>query len=70
MGLYLIRYLRGESRKRIGVKFEINNYSTVSTIIERFKARLKVDKPLSRKVDQILQSIMSQEQTFFFVDPF
>ncbi|KPA18863.1 transposase [Candidatus Magnetomorum sp. HK-1] len=63
VAVYLSRYLRGESLKSIGEQFEINNYSTVSTIIERFKERLRMDKALSLKVDEIRLAIKSQEQT-------
>lgn len=63
MGLYLSRHLRGESLNTIGSQFEIDNYSTVSTVIERFKARLQSDRTLARRVDQVRQIIMSQEQT-------
>jgi len=63
MGLYLSRHLRGESLKTVGQQFEIDNYSTVSTVIVRFKARIQSDRSLARRVDQIGQIIMSQEQT-------
>jgi putative transposase len=63
MGLYLSRHLRGDSLKRIGEHFEIDSYSTVSSIIERFKARLHSDRSLARRIDQVRQVIMSQEQT-------
>ena len=63
MGLYLSRHLRGESLNTIGSQFEIANYSTVSTVIERFKARLRSDRTLARRVDKVRQIIMSQEQT-------
>jgi REP element-mobilizing transposase RayT len=63
MGLYLSRHLRGESLKAIGRQFKIGNYSTVSTVIERFKARIRSDRALAQRVDQVRQAIMSQEQT-------
>jgi putative transposase len=63
LGLYLSRYLRGDSLNSIGEQFKIDNYSTVSSIIERFKARLQSDKPLVRKVDQVRQALMSQGQS-------
>jgi len=50
MGLYLSRHLRGESLKVIGEQFEIDNYSTVSTVIERFKARIQSDRTLARRI--------------------
>ncbi len=63
IALYLARHLRGETLNSIGEQFGIENYSTVSTIIGRFKVRLKSDRTLNRKLDQIKQVIMSQEQT-------
>lgn len=63
VGMFLSRYLRGESLKSIGLQFEIDNYSTVSTIIERFKKRLNADQALRKRVEQVRQTIMSQEQT-------
>ncbi len=62
MGLYLSRHLRGDSLKTVGTQFAIDNYSTVSTVIERFKARLQSDRSLARRVAQIRQIIMGQEQ--------
>lgn len=63
IGIYLSRQLRGESLKGIGEQFKIDNYSTVSTTIARFKARLQWDRSLERRVDQIRKAIMSQEST-------
>ena len=61
MGLYFSRHLRGDSLKRIGERFEIESYSTVSSIIERFKSRLHSDRSLARRTDRVRQLIMSQE---------
>jgi REP element-mobilizing transposase RayT len=63
MGLYLSRQLRGESLKCIGEQFGIDKYSTVSTVIERFKVRLQSDRSLQHRVNQVRKAIMSQEQT-------
>jgi len=53
----------GESFKVIGEQFEIDNYSTVSTVIERFKVRIQSDRTLARRIDPVRQALMSQEQT-------
>jgi REP element-mobilizing transposase RayT len=37
MAIYLLRYLRGDPLTTIGKVFDIQSYSTVSSIIERFK---------------------------------
>lgn len=63
MGLFLTRRLRGEPLKHIGKHFKIENYSTVSSVIERFKHRLQSNRQLSKRVEQVLQDIKSQGQT-------
>jgi REP element-mobilizing transposase RayT len=63
MGIYLFRHLRGESLTNIGKAFNIDSYSTVSSIIERFKVRMRSDRKLSRKVERLRDSLMRQGQT-------
>jgi hypothetical protein len=63
MGLFLARRLRGEPLQTIGEHFRIGKYSTVSSVIERFKHRLQSDRQLSKRVDQVRQAIMGQGQT-------
>lgn len=63
MGLFLTRRLRGEPLKIIGEHFKIDNYSTVSSVIERFKRRFRSDRQLAKRVDYVQQTIMSQGQT-------
>lgn len=63
MGMFLTRRLRGEPLKIIGEHFKTGNYSTVSSVIDRFKHRIQSDRQLSKRVDQVLQTIMSQGQT-------
>lgn len=60
MGLFLTRQLRGEPLKIIGEHFKIENYSTVSSVIARFKRRIQSDRQLSKRLDQIRQTIMRQ----------
>lgn len=60
MGLYLSRQLRGETLKRIGDHFHIERYSTVSTIIEGLKNRLKKDRSLRLRYSQLKENLMSQ----------
>ncbi len=61
--IYLLRYLRGESLNTIGEAFGINSYSTVSSIMERFKVLLKQDKTLNKKLEFIRKALMGQGQT-------
>jgi len=63
LAIYLFRYMRGASLNDIGKTFDISSYSTVSSIIERFKARMHSDRKLSRKIEMLRESIMRQGQT-------
>lgn len=63
MAAYLCRYLRGESLTSIGNIFGIDSYSTVSSIIERFKERKQSDRNLMKKVEQLKIDLMRQGQT-------
>jgi chromosomal replication initiation ATPase DnaA len=60
----LIKRCRRESLKEIGNLFKMEKYSSVSSIIERFKKQLRVDRSLGKCVDECyLMIIKSQEQT-------
>lgn len=61
MAIYLLRYLRGDSLTTIGKVFDIQSYSTVSSIIERFKIRMQVERKLFRNVEEIRKAIMRVE---------
>ena len=61
--IYLLRYLRGEPLVQIGEAFKISSYSTVSSIIERFKARMRNNGKLQRRVEGLKKGLMSQGQT-------
>jgi len=60
MGVYLCRHLRGQSLKGIAEQFKIDKYSTVSSIIERFKVRLQTDRGLSRRLKQVQKTIIKR----------
>ena len=64
VAIYLARRLRGDRLKEIGDAFKIGRYSTVSSIVERMKVRIKSDETIRKKVDHLVSTIqMSQEQT-------
>jgi hypothetical protein len=63
MAIYLLRYLRGDSLSSIGKVFDIQSYSTVGSIIERFKVRMQSERKLLRKVEEIRKVAMSQGKT-------
>lgn len=63
MALYLLRTLRGKKLEEIGKQVNMANYSSVSSVIERMKARIEGDRNLRRRVEEIKgQLLMSQER--------
>ncbi|UCE34591.1 MAG: hypothetical protein JSV40_01325 [Deltaproteobacteria bacterium] len=62
--IYLIRRLRGDSLKEIGDQFQMNKYSSVSSVIERVKALISEDSRPKDRVGNIISRLSkSQEQT-------
>jgi len=59
-----MRKLRRDSLKRIGEQFGLERYSTVSSIIERFKILCSHDLGLNKRLEKISDEIdKSQGQT-------
>ncbi len=64
VSIYLIRQLRMETLRDIGRRFKIEKYSSVSSIIERVKAQMKVDSDLAKRIDMLShRATKSQRQT-------
>ncbi len=60
----MIRHLRNDTLKQVGEQFGIEKYSTVSSIVERVKDEMKVDKGLKKRIQNLAgKIIMSQRQT-------
>ena len=64
IAVYLIRYLRNDTLKQVGEQFGIAKYSTVSSIVERVKHEMKINKGLKKRVEDLTETITkSQRQT-------
>lgn len=64
IAIFLQRNLRGSKLDEIGQDFNISNYSSVSTIIERTKLRVIKDRKFKKRIEQIKRDLkVSQEQT-------
>ena len=62
--IYLIRMLRHDTLEHIGVYFQMDKYSSVSSIIERMKKRMQTDRKLKKKIGKLSSMfVKSQEQT-------
>ncbi len=64
VAVYMIRHLRNDTLKQVGEQFGIEKYSTVSSIVERVKYEMKVDKGLKKRIKNLAEKIIkSQRQT-------
>jgi REP element-mobilizing transposase RayT len=64
VSIYLMRRLRRERLKQICERFQMEKYSSASSVIERMKARLKKDNKLKNTIEKISNLVLkSQEQT-------
>ncbi|MGD9280655.1 MAG: helix-turn-helix domain-containing protein, partial [Desulfobacterales bacterium] len=58
--IYLARILRQEGLREIGIKFGLNNYSSVSSAIERVKSMMLNDQKFRTRVGKIKQLIIEK----------
>jgi len=64
VAVYLIRRLRNDPLKQVGQQFGIKKYSTVSSIVERVKFEMEVDKGLKKRIQNLAEIVTkSQRQT-------
>jgi putative transposase len=64
VAIYLMRHLTGKKLEEIGREFGINNYSSVSTVIERTKQKVATDRKFRKRLEKLKMDLkVSQEQT-------
>jgi len=64
VAIYLTRKLRRDSLKEIGCRFQMEKYSSVSSIIERTKKQILADENFKKRVAEVANGVSkSQEQT-------
>ena len=64
VAIYLTRRLRGDSLSEIGDQYQMNTYSSVSSVIERVKALISEDSRLKDRVGNLSSRLSkSREQT-------
>ncbi|WP_372680205.1 transposase [Desulfosarcina sp.] len=62
--IYLVRKMRHDTLKEIGDQFNLEKYSSVSSIVERMKRQIDDDSKLGKRIEQLTKSIhKSQKQT-------
>ncbi len=64
VGIWLTRWLKDDSLSQIGEQFQLNKYSSVSTVVQRMKALIAKDPRLRGSVEKLIYLLSkSQEQT-------
>ena len=64
VAIFLNRKLRRDSLKEIGREFQMEKYSSISSIIERMKKQMLTDSTLKRRVNRVAdRASKSQERT-------
>jgi len=59
VAIYLSRRIRKDTLKKVGLQFNIDNDSTISSVMERVKRRLENDRTFSRRLDKIEKLIQT-----------
>lgn len=63
VAIYLARNYTGKKLEEIGAEFNIDRYSTVSSIIVKIKNRRNIDRAMAKQITQIEQIYNGQRQT-------
>ena len=62
VAVFLVRRLRGEKLEEIGRQFGIAKYSSVSSVIEKMKREISVDRRLRLRVKNIEKTLFNSQQ--------
>lgn len=64
MAIYLVRRYSRQSLAKVGQHFRLHNYSTVSSAVERIKARSTQDQSIHDQLQELMAKInKSQKET-------
>ena len=62
VAIYLMRSLRGEPLLSIGSQFNLNRHSSVSSVLDRTRRRLKEDRRFQKRIEKI-EKMLAKGQT-------
>ena len=57
VAIYLLRTLRGDNLEEIGRGFNINRFSSVSSVVERMRGNISRNRQLRKRVEKIKTAI-------------
>ena len=58
VAIYLIRSMRSDPLMKIGVQFELNQYSSVSSVVLRVKTKRQKDRKFKERLSHIESNIL------------
>jgi 5-methylcytosine-specific restriction endonuclease McrBC regulatory subunit McrC len=59
----MLSEIQDDSLQEICAQFKMNKYSSVSSVIERMKARIDTNRQIKKRINGLCGTIKSQEQT-------
>ena len=62
VAIYLMRYLRGEPLLSISSQFNLNRHSSVSSVLERIRKKLKKDRRFRKRIEKI-EKLLAQDKS-------
>ena len=61
VAIYLIRSMRSDPLMKIGVQFELNQYSSVSSVVLRVKTKRQKDRKFKERLSHIESNILKSQ---------
>ena len=62
VAIFLTRKLRRDSLKEMGRQFQMEKYSSISSLIERMKKQMLTDSALKRRVDRVADRVSKSQE--------
>jgi len=62
VAIYLLRTLRGDTLNQIGREFNMNRYSSVSSVVQRMRATISKDRQLRKSIEKLRAQLHMSSQ--------
>ena len=62
MAIYLVRRLCRMTLPQVGRELGVENYSTVSSVVQRVKTRIEDDRRLLKRLDEIVKKAVKSQK--------
>ena len=62
VAIYLLRTLRGDTLNQIGREFNMNRYSSVSSVVQRMGAKISKDRQLRKSIEKLRAQVHMRQE--------